>query len=176
MRRRTFRHVRPTKTQINLRICMKKLCILDYPKCVKWRFWSDCANAQADLNLRWAQMLDSTFSDDAVMFDGSFSDDAVMFDGTFSDDAVQLSYSCETRLPARIGSRRDRLIQLVVHLPREWGYTKIRNTQYRVYPKYSDRHVWANSADTAQTPRSRRLNRVCTVCHPGLAVCRYTNA
>ena len=30
----------------------KKLCILGYPKCAQWRFWSDCANAQADLNLR----------------------------------------------------------------------------------------------------------------------------
>ena len=34
-------------------ICMKKLCIFGYPKCAKWRFWSDCANAQADQNLCW---------------------------------------------------------------------------------------------------------------------------
>ena len=32
---------------------MKELCILGYPKCTQWRFLSDCANAQADLNLRW---------------------------------------------------------------------------------------------------------------------------
>ena len=35
---------------------MKKLCLLGYPKCAQWRFWSDCANAQSDLNLRWALM------------------------------------------------------------------------------------------------------------------------
>ena len=44
-------------------IRMKKLCILGYPKCAKWRFWSDCANAQADLNLRSAYMSEGTFSD-----------------------------------------------------------------------------------------------------------------
>ena len=42
---------------------MKKLCTLGYPKCAQRRFWSDCANAQADLNLRWAHMSDGTFSD-----------------------------------------------------------------------------------------------------------------
>ena len=35
---------------------MKKLCILGYPKCAQRRFWSDCANAQSDLNLRWAHI------------------------------------------------------------------------------------------------------------------------
>ena len=46
---------------------IKKLCILGYPKCVQWRFWSDCANAQADLNLRWAHMSEAegTYSDAA---------------------------------------------------------------------------------------------------------------
>ena len=61
--KRTFWYVLPTMTQISLRFCtvwsvflvrVKKLCIPVYPKCVQWRFWSDCANAQADLNLRWA--------------------------------------------------------------------------------------------------------------------------
>ena len=42
---------------------MKKLYILGHPKCVQWRFWSDCAYAQADLNLRCAHMSQSTFSD-----------------------------------------------------------------------------------------------------------------
>ena len=32
---------------------MKKLCILGFSKCALWRFWSDCMNAQADLNLQW---------------------------------------------------------------------------------------------------------------------------
>ena len=35
---------------------MKSLCFIGYPKCAHWRFRSDCANAQADLNLRWAHM------------------------------------------------------------------------------------------------------------------------
>ena len=33
---------------------MKKLGTLGHPKCAQRRFWSDCANAQADLNLRCA--------------------------------------------------------------------------------------------------------------------------
>ena len=45
---------------------MKKLCFLGYPKCSKWRFWSDCANAQADLSVSWAHILGSTFSDCAA--------------------------------------------------------------------------------------------------------------
>ena len=41
----------------------KKLCILGYPKCAQRRFRSDCANAQADLNLRWAHMSGGAYSD-----------------------------------------------------------------------------------------------------------------
>ena len=41
---------------------LKKLWILGYPKGAQWRFWSDCANAQSDLNLRWAHMSTGTFS------------------------------------------------------------------------------------------------------------------
>ena len=60
------------KTQVNLNIRavwsvffvhMKKLCILGYRKCARWRFWSDCANAQSDQNLQWAHMSEGTFSD-----------------------------------------------------------------------------------------------------------------
>ena len=47
---------------------MKKLCILNYPKCAKWKLWSDWANAQVDLNLRWAHMSEGTFTDVAVYF------------------------------------------------------------------------------------------------------------
>ena len=32
-------------------------------KWAQWRFWSDSANAQADLNLRWAHTSENTFSD-----------------------------------------------------------------------------------------------------------------
>ena len=45
---------------------IKKVGILCYPKRAQWRFWSDCANAQSDLNLRWAHMSEGTFSDDEV--------------------------------------------------------------------------------------------------------------
>ena len=65
MRKHTCRHMGPAKTQIRLCIravwsvfdvCIKKLCSLGYPKYAQWRVWSDCANAQADLNLCWVQM------------------------------------------------------------------------------------------------------------------------
>ena len=42
---------------------MTKLRILGYPKRVQWRFWSDCANAQADQNLRRTRMSECTFLD-----------------------------------------------------------------------------------------------------------------
>ena len=70
--KRTFWHVRRTKTQINLHIRavvtvfvvhMKKRCSLSYPKFAHWRFWWDCcANVQADPNLRLAQMSEDTIS------------------------------------------------------------------------------------------------------------------
>ena len=41
---------------------MKKICILGYRKCGQWGFWSACANAQADQNLRWSHMSEGTFS------------------------------------------------------------------------------------------------------------------
>ena len=36
------------------------------PNCDQWRFWSDCENAQADLNLRWSHMPKGTFSNVSV--------------------------------------------------------------------------------------------------------------
>ena len=52
---------------------MIKLCMLSYPKCALRRFWSDCANAQADLNLRGAhtskKKKKKTFSDLVVTQD-----------------------------------------------------------------------------------------------------------
>ena len=33
--------------------CVKKLCIICYPQYAQLRFWSDCANSQVDLNLRF---------------------------------------------------------------------------------------------------------------------------
>ena len=58
-------HVRPAKTQINLGIRpvwsvfagrMKKAWVLCYPLSAQQRLWSDWADAQADLSLRWAHM------------------------------------------------------------------------------------------------------------------------
>ena len=56
--------VRPAKTQISLGICpvwssvfavpMKKAWVLSYPLSTQRRLWSDLADAQADLSLRWA--------------------------------------------------------------------------------------------------------------------------
>ena len=53
----------PQSDQREFVVRRKKLCIHGYPECAKGRFWSACANAQADLNLRWAHMTESTFSD-----------------------------------------------------------------------------------------------------------------
>ena len=61
-----FWHVRQTHPRSLIRVFvfrLKKLCILDISKCAQWRFWSDCANAQADLNLRWSHMGEGTFND-----------------------------------------------------------------------------------------------------------------
>ena len=69
----TFGHVHPTKTQINLRIhavwsvsslsAWRNFTLLVIQNSAQWRFWSDCANAQADLTLRWAHMTEGTFSE-----------------------------------------------------------------------------------------------------------------
>ena len=52
---------RLTKTIIRSRIRVKKLCIIGYPECAQWKFWSDCANALADPKRRWAQKSKGTF-------------------------------------------------------------------------------------------------------------------
>ena len=44
-------------------VSMKKLCIIGYNKCTQWRFWSDCVNAQADLNLHYAYVSEGLFTD-----------------------------------------------------------------------------------------------------------------
>ena len=35
-------------------VCMKRACVLGYPLSTQRRLWSDWADAQADLSLRWA--------------------------------------------------------------------------------------------------------------------------
>ena len=57
-------------------VCMKKLCILVCLKCAQWRFWSDCTNAQADLNPCWAHMLGGIVSDVSTQQSCAFSDKA----------------------------------------------------------------------------------------------------
>ena len=42
---------------------MERLYTLDYSKCAQWRFWSDCVNLQADLNLRLSHLFECTFSE-----------------------------------------------------------------------------------------------------------------
>ena len=37
-------------------VCIKKAWVLSYPLSAQWRLWSDWADAQADLSLRWAYM------------------------------------------------------------------------------------------------------------------------
>ena len=46
---------------------LRVLVVLGFSKCAQRRFRSDCANAQADLNLCFAHASDVTFSDDEVL-------------------------------------------------------------------------------------------------------------
>ena len=75
LKKRTFWHVPPNedsnqpahpRSPSRVFVIMKKLCILGYPKYAQRRFWSACANAQSDLNLRWALISEGTFSDVAT--------------------------------------------------------------------------------------------------------------
>ena len=71
VRKRTFGHVRPAKIQISLRIravwsessvdafwIAKDVNVLFGQR----RLWSDCADAQANLSLRWVHISEGTFS------------------------------------------------------------------------------------------------------------------
>ena len=49
-------------------VCMKKAWILSYPSSAQRRLWSDWADAQADLSLRWAHMLLCWFCHEAAQF------------------------------------------------------------------------------------------------------------
>ena len=59
-------------------VCEKTLCSLCYRKCAQWRVWSDCANAQADLNLRSAHMSEGVFSN---VLSGSFAFSVIILSG-----------------------------------------------------------------------------------------------
>ena len=76
VRQRTFGHVHPAKIQISL-IRIFTGCILDnqgwkVSSCRERRLWSDCADTQIDLRLRWAHMSESTFPHIAAQITSSF--------------------------------------------------------------------------------------------------------
>ena len=70
VRKRTLGYVRPAKIQISLRIravwSESLLGAFRIAKDAKFlcvdKHWSDCANAQADLSLRWPHISDGMFS------------------------------------------------------------------------------------------------------------------
>ena len=68
VRKHTLWHVRPTKTQISLHYLLDETLhsLLSKMRPVKWRVWSDWANAQANLNLH---MSEGMFSDVADYID-----------------------------------------------------------------------------------------------------------
>ena len=47
---------------------MKKPWVLSYPESAQWTLWSDWADAQADLSLRWAHMSFCLFCHEAAHF------------------------------------------------------------------------------------------------------------
>ena len=71
VRKRTFWHVHPTKIQISLRI---RAFRSESSLSAWWNFAfltiqnPPSANAQADLNFRWAHMFEDTFSDIATQY------------------------------------------------------------------------------------------------------------
>ena len=72
VRERTYRYLHKTKALITYSpikvymVRMKKLCISGYQNWPQWRFWANCANAQADLNRRLAHITEGMFSDVAA--------------------------------------------------------------------------------------------------------------
>ena len=79
VRKCTLWHVRNCAIIRIFDVRLETLSMFGYPKRAQWRFWSDCANAQADLNLRWALMSGGTFPW------------AHISDGTFPDITAQVS-------------------------------------------------------------------------------------
>ena len=78
VRKRTFGHVRPVKIQISLRISAvwseSSLGAFRIAKDAKFLYadnedWPYCAEAQADLSLRWAHMSEGAFPHVAVYID-----------------------------------------------------------------------------------------------------------
>ena len=63
VRKHTFRHVRPAKILISLRIraVWPESSLEAVSSCEQRRLWSDCADAHADLSLHLAHMSEGTF-------------------------------------------------------------------------------------------------------------------
>ena len=77
---------------------MKKLWIICYTKQDPWWFWSDCANAQADLNLRWAHMSEGTFSDIATNLIANNYTHITATKGDFADSEDSHQRACKCGL------------------------------------------------------------------------------
>ena len=52
-------------------VCMTKAWVLNYPLSAQWRLWSDWADAQPDLRLRWAHMPFSCFCHEEAQMSNS---------------------------------------------------------------------------------------------------------
>ena len=79
---------------------MIELCILGYPECTQWWFWSDCSNAQADLYLRWVCMCEGMFADNLELncfhlF--QYSNNGRMSVSIYGPKVIKL-FSCSTQL------------------------------------------------------------------------------
>ena len=61
-------HLIPSSLIRVFNVCMKKAWVLSYPLSTQQRLWSDWADAQADLRLRWAHMPFCWFCDEAAHF------------------------------------------------------------------------------------------------------------
>ena len=82
---------------------MKKRCFLGYTKCAQWRFWSDYANVQAELNLGWLRKSEGTFSDGAAHL---FSEEEL------NHLLQHITHYIETTLQSEVEkSRKDQAVQ-----------------------------------------------------------------
>ena len=74
VKKRTFWYVRSVETHISLYIhAIWSVLIVDMKNlCIFGKFWTECANTQADLNLRWIQCSKNTLPYLAVQIFQSF--------------------------------------------------------------------------------------------------------
>ena len=147
-------------------------CILSYPKCAQWRFRSDCANAQSDLNLSGCTLPKVRFMTFRLFFffffffffwplTGSIATVEYNSSDEYKKKQINtfciLFYSaslctqlCSELLTCRKGP--DQAINMLsavckykCKIPCSWF-----DPLYVMYPKYSGRWPWANSVDPDQ--------------------------